>query len=176
MVDANFVLNLVNTAGILAGVYIAINELRKGREERRNQFSQTGLNAFSSPGFMESWVSFLRNMDFSTYEEWGEKYGPYTNPEAAKHWYTLTGHFSMMGLMVMNGQLDLETVLIYVDPNMPFMLWEKSLPIFKAWRERFNNPDMQKGFEYLVNELKKNYPNHTAIPNPSRQRLMQQQS
>jgi len=39
MVEATFVLNLVETVGILVGVAIAIMEIRKGREERGNQFS-----------------------------------------------------------------------------------------------------------------------------------------
>jgi len=173
MVDATFALNLVETVGILIGVAIALMEIRKGREERRNQFSYELLRVYSSMAAQESWISFVNNMDFSTYEEWSEKYGPYTNPEAAKHWYALINYFNTLGLQTMNGQIDLETVLIYVDPNIPLMLWNKSLPIFQAWRERYNNPHMRNGFEYLVNELKRRHPKHTPIPHPQRLRLMQ---
>ena len=40
MVDATFALNLVETVGILVGVTIAIIEIRKSREDRRNQVAE----------------------------------------------------------------------------------------------------------------------------------------
>jgi hypothetical protein len=111
-------------------------------------------------------------LDFSSNEEWGEKYGPYVNPEASKHWYSLVFYFNSLGKRVINGQIDLDTVLLYVEPFGPLLTWEKSLPIFEAWRKRFNYPIMS-GFEFLVNSIKERYPTIVATPHPDRERLLQ---
>jgi len=174
MVDANFVLNLVEAVGILVGVAIAIMEIRRSREERDIHFSIDYVRDATSPEGWKSWFSFLRNMDFSSYEEWSEKYGPYVNPEAALHWYSMFSYYDGLGRRILNGHIDLETVLSYLDPIIPFAVWEKSKTIFEEWRERFNYPDMEYGFEFLVKELKRKYPDVTYIPNPERQRFMQQ--
>jgi len=172
MVDATFMLNLVETVGILVGVTIAIMELRKGREERRNQFSAELLRTWSTREFWENWISFLRNMDFSTIEEWNEKYGPYVNPEASKHWYSLIFFYDLLGKRVIDGQIDLESVLFYVEPFGILLTWEKSLPIFEEWRERMKFPIMS-GFEFLVNSVQERYPTLMSTPYPDRERLMQ---
>jgi hypothetical protein len=67
MVDANFVLNLVNTVGILVGITVAIMEIRASRKERRNQFNDALTQVNLSHESVRSYVSFL-NMDFSTFE------------------------------------------------------------------------------------------------------------
>jgi len=172
MVDATFVLNLVETVGILVGVAIAIMEIRRSREERRNQFSAEFLRHWSTREFWENWISFLRNMDFSTVEEWAEKYGPYANPEVSKHWYTLIFYFDKLGRRVDDGKIDLDSALFYVEPFGVLLTWEKSLPIFEEWRERMNYPIMS-GFEFLYNETKKKYPTLVSTPSPYRERLMQ---
>jgi len=73
----------------------------------------------------------------------------------------------------LNGHIDLEDVVGYVEPYGLLLVWERSFPIFEKWKERYNNPKAFEGFEFLVNEIKKTYPNITLISNPQRQRLMQ---
>jgi len=166
MVDATFALNLVETVGILVGVTIAVIEIRKSREERRNQFSLEYIQYSGSQELWEHWISILNNMDFSTYEEWQEKYGPRTNPEVAKHWYSFTFYHDTLGNRILNGQIDLESVLLYLQPYGAILVYKKSLPIFEAWRELYNLPKIMGGYEFLVNKLKKRHPNVTIETNP----------
>ena len=173
MVDATFALNLVETVGILVGVTIAIIEIRKSREDRRNQVADQFLEYSKSQEYMEHWISFLRNMEFSTYEEWSEKYSPYVNPEAAVHWYTLHFYIDTIGKRVIDGMIDLDLALSNMPASMVIGIWEKSQPIFEEWKKRYNMPTWVPGLEYLYNEMKKIYPDMSFAPNPQRQRLMQ---
>ena len=108
MVDATFVLNLVETVGILIGVAIAIMEIRKSREERNDQVTDQFMQYRYSNEFVENWVSFLLNSDFSTYEEWSEKYSPYVNPEVYTHFLSLLSFFNAVGQRLMDGSMNLE--------------------------------------------------------------------
>lgn len=173
MVDATFLVNLVEAVGILAGVAIAIMEIRKSREDRRIQVADQFLAYSTSQEFMEHWISFLRNMEFSTYEEWGEKYDPYVKPEVAVHWFSLVFFLELVGQRVIDGMIDLDMALSNLSASMVIGIWEKSKPIFEEWRKRYNIPQWMNGFEFLYNEMKKEYPGFTFAPNPQRQRLMQ---
>ena len=115
----------------------------------------------------------MNNMDFSTYEEWSEKYSPYANPEASVHWYTLMSFFEAVGQRVKDGTMEVDAAISSLSDMIVIAVWEKSLPIFDEWRKRFNSPSMMNGFELLYNEIMKMNPHTKFIPNPQRQRLMQ---
>jgi hypothetical protein len=172
MVDANFALNLVETVGILVGITIAILEIRRSREERRYQAASEILELPFSK-IPEHWTNFIRNSDFSTYEEWSEKYSSYSNPEAFTNFISLFNTFNMFGWNVIDGLIDVDMVLNRVGVNSIIGLWEKYSVVFHEWRKRYNYPDFGKGLEFLYNEAKKKYPEVGWIPNPDRIRLMQ---
>ena len=174
MVDVTYqmVLSTLQTAGILAGIAYYLFMMRRLREERRNQYANEVGNISFSQEYSENWISFLRNMEFSTYEEWGEKYGPYVNPDAAIRYFSLISYYNSLGTRIMKGQIDADSVTEYMMAFHPLLVWEKSITIFEEWRKRYNNPKMMNGFEYLVTEIKKIHPNLTSTPNPQRQRLM----
>ncbi len=171
MVDATFLLNLVETVGILVGVTIAIMEIRKGREDRRNQVADQFLEFSKSQEYMEHWISFLRNMDFETYDEWSEKYGPYANPEAAVHYYALIHYMDTVGRRVIEGRMDLDLAVSNMPIAMVIGVWEKSQPIFEEWKKRYKLSSYAPGLELLYNEMKKTYPEMSFTPSPQRQRL-----
>jgi hypothetical protein len=173
MVDATFALNLVETVGILVGVSIAIMEIRKSREERRNQVLDQLFQLGSSFEYTKHWTSFVNNSEFSNYDEWSEKYGAYTNPEAFTHWLSFLRYHELIGQRVISGLIDLDIALINLDPVSIIGIWEKSKPIINEWRKRYNLPSFFNGFEFLHDEMRKIYPDFAFNLNPQRHRLMQ---
>ena len=147
-------------------------EIRRSREERQNQVSDQFLQYRCTHEYNEGWVSFVNNMDFSTYEEWGEKYGPYANPEAAKHWFTIHSFYEAVGQRIIDGSMELEKALSNNIDAMVVLFWEVSRPIFMEWRKRFNTPHHGKGVEYLYNEIIRVHPELTLPRDPERQRWM----
>lgn len=161
MVDTSFVLNLVETVGILIGVTIGIIEIRNIREERRNQMIDLNIQNSGRIETYEKWIRAVSQV-FSSYEEWREKYGPITNPEAAKYMYAIWGIYDALGNNLRDGYIDADYMLKNISPIIPVIaIWERSKVIFEHWRERYNYPSMYDGFEYLYNIVKKEYPDVT---------------
>jgi hypothetical protein len=167
MVDANFVLNLVEAIGILVGVSIAILEIRRSREERRNQLIDQVIENSRKTERMEPWIH-ATNQNFSSYEEWFEKYSPATNPEEAKYMYSIWTYYDVLGKHLREGLIDSDYMLSNVNPIVAMAIWEKSKVIFETWRERYNFPSFYDGFEYLHNTIKEMYPEVTYTLSPLR--------
>jgi hypothetical protein len=173
MVDANFALNLVETIGILVGVTIAILEIRRNREERKYLVASEILQLPMTIG-QDTWISILQNSDFSTYEEWSEKYSSYANPEAFKDFLAFWSILEMMGQNVIDGLVDSDMVIKRINPPSIIWIWEKYYVVIEEWRKRYGYPYYGEGVERLYNEAKKKYPDAGLILNPDRHRLMQQ--
>jgi hypothetical protein len=157
MLELSTTLNLIETAGILIGITLGIMEIRNIRQDRRNQFAVEMLEYHISQEYTEHWLSFMK-MKYSTPEEWREKYGPVANPEEAVHWYIIANTFDQIGHRLLNGQIDFDTVLSYLNPVSVEYAWEKCNSIFEEWRELYNLPSIMAGFEFLVKEIKRKYP------------------
>ena len=167
------VLQVLQTAGILVGIvyYITImrntqktreltlqsQELtRKAQEQahetRQVQFCWQALERVHSREFMGRTIEIMYHQDFKDYEEWREKYGPSTNPDAYVDYYQVTSTCQGLGYLVQNGVLELEALSKHIRPRSIILLWEKIEPIVKVHREKLN-PTAYDSFEYLANEF-----------------------
>jgi len=172
-ITASLVLQIVQTIALIVGIvyYITImrntqrtreltlqsQELtRKAQEQayetRQVQFCWQALERVHSREFMGRTIELMYHQDFKDYEEWREKYGPSTNPDAYVDYYHVTSTFQGLGYLVQNGVLELEALSKHIRPRSIIFLWEKIEPIVKAQRERLN-PTAYDSFEYLANEL-----------------------
>jgi hypothetical protein len=142
-------------------------EIRKSRIERRYQVASQiiQLPISETP---EHWTSVIRNSDFTTYEEWGEKYGPISNPEAYRHWIAFWNFYDMMGKDAIDGFVDLDMVLNRLEPTVIVGLWEKYSIIIHEWRKNYNYQRVGEGVEFLYNVAKKKYPEVTFRLGPQR--------
>jgi hypothetical protein len=168
------VLNTLQTAGILVGIayYLVImrnsqktreltlqsQELaRKAQEQqsetRQIQFCWQALERVYNKEFMRRIIEIMYHQDFKDYEEWREKYGPTSNPDAYVDYYQVTSTYQGLGYLVQSKVLDLEALSQYIRPRSVIFLWEKVEPIVKVHRERLN-PNAYDSFEYLANELR----------------------
>lgn len=167
-------LQFLQTAGILVGIIYYITIMRNQQKTReltlesyelarkaQNQASETrqmqfGWNALErvfDKDFMRRMIDVMYHQDFSDYEDWREKYGPSTNPDAYVDWLNVTSTFQSLGYLVQSKVLDIETLSRFVHPRGVIFLWERVEPITKIHRERYN-PNAYESFEYLANEMR----------------------
>jgi len=159
MVEASIV-NLTELAVLVVGVVVALQQLRDIKETketeletRQLQFCWQALERVHNKEFMRRTIAIMYHMDFKDYEEWREKYGPSTNPDAYVDFYQVTSTHQGLGYLVQNGVLELEVLSKYIRPRGIISLWEKIQPIVKVHRETLN-PTAYDSFEYLANELR----------------------
>jgi len=122
-------------------------------ETRQIQFCWQALERVYNKEFMRRMLEIMYHQDFKDYEEWREKYGPSTNPDAYVDYYQVTSTYQSLGYLVQNKALDLEVLSKHIRPRGIILLWEKIEPIVKVHRERLN-PTAYDSFEYLANELR----------------------
>jgi hypothetical protein len=122
-------------------------------ETRQVQFCWQALERVHNKEFMRRTIEIMYHMDFKDYEEWREKYGPSTNPDAYVDYYQVTSTHQGLGYLVQNGVLDPEALSKHIRPRAIISLWEKIEPIVKVHRERLN-PTAFDSFEYLADEMR----------------------
>jgi hypothetical protein len=155
------VFQFLQTVGILMGVYYYITTIRTNQrnqeltlETRQLQLYMRVLEDNRTKEFQMQWIDVAYHQEFEDYEEWREKYGPRTNPEAYANFFHVTNWFQGIGYLVKTGVLDVEVVSEYIRPRSVVYLWEKVAPIVKVHRET-TNPCACDSFEYLVREVEK---------------------
>jgi len=159
LVEASLV-NYAELAVLAVGVAIALiqlNNISRTRETeletRQIQFCWQALERVHNKEFMRRVLEILYHQDFKDYEEWREKYGPSTNPDAYVDYYHVTSTLQGLGYLVQTKVLDLEALSKHIRPRAFILLWEKIEPIVKVHRETLN-PAAYDSFEYLANELR----------------------
>ncbi|MHA2428991.1 MAG: DUF4760 domain-containing protein [Candidatus Hermodarchaeia archaeon] len=160
MVDATFVLNLVETVGILIGVTIAVKQLRdidetneRDLETRQTQLQLNILAQTRTTNFISRYMQLVYGQEYNTYEEWIEKYGPRTDPESYTTYVYVTGMYQNLGVLLKRKLLSAEEIAEQIRPMSFITLWEKIAPIVKHHRETVN-PTAYEPFEYLANNMR----------------------
>ena len=150
------VLGTLQTVGLLVGIFYYIMTIRANQknqeltlETRQLQLYMKVLEDNRTQEFQKQWTDVAYHQEFKDYEEWREKYGPRTNPEAYANFFHVTNWFQGIGYLVRTGVLDVEVVSEYIRPMSVIFLWEKVSPIVKVHRET-TNPRALDSFEYLA--------------------------
>jgi hypothetical protein len=92
--------------------------------------------------------------EFDNFEEFWEKYGPYTNMDGYITFMTRAAWYEGLGVLVKRGLVDASMVDdLNSGPIISF--WEKiCAPIANEVREVYNNPSAFEWTEYLYNQIK----------------------
>jgi len=161
------VLSTLQTLSLMVGVFYYIFIMRNSQktrelslkaqeqafETRQIQFCWQALERVHNTEFMRRMLEVMYHQDFKDYEEWREKYGPSTNPDAYVDYYHVTSIFQGLGYLVQSKVLELEALSRHIRPRSIILLWEKIEPIVKVHRDGLN-PTAYDSFEYLANELR----------------------
>jgi hypothetical protein len=175
MVDLTLsvVLQLVQTIGVLVGIvyYLSIMRTNQKNQERTQLAQEEAEKARQremiilrsqtyTMEYARAFIAVERMEDWNTLEEFENKYGIHTNPEAFAQTLYMRNLFNSAGLLLKEG-VNPDLLFQLYAPGAVISIWEKQLPHVELVRERFNYPELYSGFEYLYNEAKKMYPNMT---------------
>ena len=153
------VLSTIQTLSLIVGIIYYLTIMRNNNNARQREMIIQRSQSYS----LEYTRAFLevRNMtDWEDAEEWEEKYGRTTNPEARSKWLYIMRLYTLAGLHLKEGA-DPDLLFELYPHGAVMMLWEQFEPVIRYARERSNNPRRWKPFEYLYNEAKKRYPDIT---------------
>lgn len=103
--------------------------------------------------FLKYYIEMIHDQEYKSYEEWLEKCGPMTNPEAYVYYYYVTGMFQNLAHPVRENVLTVETLAKQEHPRAIISLWEKIQPVVLYHREHLN-PNAYDDLEYLHDEMK----------------------
>ena len=159
MVEASLV-NLAELGVLVIGVIITLrqlNDIKQTREEElesmQTQLQMQILDKTRTMEYVKHAVEFAYNQNFQDYDEWIEKFGPRTNPEAYMQYIHITELIQNLGLLVKRNVIDADTLSRQLRPRSIIYAWEKIEPIVKYHRENIN-PAAYEEFEYLANEMR----------------------
>lgn len=98
-------------------------------------------------------TEILWRWQWSSYDEYWDKYSPLKNPEANVTRRVARSYYNGLAALVRRGLLDLE-LLHELNPSGVQRYWEKIGPIALEFRRRNDYPDYLEPVEYLANEMR----------------------
>ena len=175
MVDVTYqmVLSTLQTVGLLVGVFyyiISLNNQQKTRElalktqettleTRKVQMAQDIISKLTLKSFYTSWMDIVYNQPYEDFDDWFEKYGPYTNMPAYLHFCYVVEQYDMAGFALKQGLVPAEyTYSRHGDTAI--RVWDTVEPIVKRLREASPSGkgryySLWDNFEFMANEYKR---------------------
>ena len=155
------ILQMVQTIGILMGVFYYIMTLRNQEKARKHTEEtrkiQTATHIAQRTQTPENGLIAIElyDMKWTDFNDYLSKYDSTVNPENyVKRRKIFTMH-EEAGYLLSQGMYDIDTLYELGNPSGNIALWEKFKPVIMGLRERHNDPAMYKWTEYLIGEYKK---------------------
>jgi hypothetical protein len=148
------VLSTLQTVGILVGIVYYITIMRNAQKARKIELVS---RIYEIERSVESGIIGIEllEMEWTDFDDFLAKYDSSVNPENfAKrfHWWT---YYQEVGFMLHEGIVDVDTVYMLLGGRNSRTMWEKFKPIILEFRERYEDPDFFKYFEYYADEITK---------------------
>jgi hypothetical protein len=153
MVDIQTISIVLAASSIIIGMIIGVEQLRDLKKSRRSEIKLQFYSTFK-PEFLNQIVNIIYKQEFSTLQEYVDKYGPRVDPES---------HASTMSLLYTLNSVGMFLREKYVDPHSLFQIWNplaikevwsRIEPVVKEWREYYEYPELFESFEYLASEAR----------------------
>ena len=164
------VLQILQTAGILVGIFYYVMTLRNTRrnqqitlETRQSQLFMQILDKMWSPG-MEEKVLLLDSMLDASDEEWLERYN--SDDEFSRAFTVYAYAWEALGTLLKAGMYDVELLALYYATGTIYE-WERYRDIVHNWR--LINKRSYDMWEYAYDALKRYLEEHPELapgPNP----------
>ncbi len=149
------VLSTLQTVALIVGIayylFIMRNSQRNQQhqlETRRAQLYMTLFNTINNQDIFRLWYE-IREYQFADYDEFMDKYGPESNPDAYNKMVKILWLFTEMGTLVHRGYITIDDVSHLVSNN-PILAWEKYGPIIEISRVKRYSKFTYATFEYLA--------------------------
>ena len=158
------VLSILQTAGILVGIYYYVMTLRNAQKNRMIEMVFQRVQTRNPEYFKNIYDANPSLLEWDTVEEFHRKYNWRTTPNLIAKRGHIFAKLNAWGYLLREGLVDLEFLARHHNPSFIKYWWEENEPIFIDQRRRTNNPEAEKDFEFLYDEVKKKYPNVTGDP------------
>lgn len=156
------VLQILQTAGILVGIYYYITTIQTNRknqqlqlETRQAQLLMNLMNTFRSTEYRRQWHT-LWAVEWRDFKDFKEKYHG-KDIEVMSAYTSVMTFYESIGVIVRNGLIDIDKVYSLLPAIK--MTWERYEPLIMGDREMFTEYTLQgrkgawDGFEFLYNEI-----------------------
>jgi len=158
MVEASLV-NLAELGVLVVGVVIALQQLRDIKQTRETELETRQAQLFMN--IYDKWSNLeinrtrrvLEKWEWNNYDDWNEKYGAETNPEAYSQYVFIASWFEGIGVLIKRKLID-PTMVDDLMSLVSLWGWEKFGPIVREYRVRKNRPQYFEFWEYLYNEIR----------------------
>ncbi len=120
-------------------------------------------NTFN-PEFLNQIVNIIYKQEFSTLQEYVDKYGPRVDPESHASTMSLIYTLNSVGMFLRERDVDPHSLFEIWNPLFIKEVWSRLEPLIKGWREFFEYPELFESFEYLGNEAMKITPVERDVP------------
>ena len=158
MVSVETVSIVIAAVSVVIGVINSIMSNRKADQQR-----QTEIDTRQAELFMQLYNRYitrefraaiieLQSWSWESYDDYMDKYGPLTNPEATTLHITTENVFEGIGVLVQRGLID-KTLVIDLVWFALGNYWERFGPIWKEMRIRMGHPNLADHTEYLYNAI-----------------------
>jgi hypothetical protein len=111
---------------------------------------------YRSKGFRQDVIE-IRNQEWTDFDDFWEKYGEETNPDAWTSWLTVAAFFNGVGVLLKRNLIDIILVEDLLS-NVVFGMWSRmEVPLhgYRKWQTRtLFGLEILHGFEYLYKQLK----------------------
>ena len=159
MVDITEISAVVAAAGVLVGVVYYILEIRHQRSMRQTEIETRQANLFMQiydhfydEDFLSKLSEIIYRWEYRDFDDFCQKYGPSTNPEAFAKFDSVGNYFKGIGVLLKKQLIDLDLVDELMGTSIR-KYWEKSRSFVIEDRREW--PHSYEGVEYLYNELQK---------------------
>jgi hypothetical protein len=166
MVEVTYqmVLSTIQTVSLVIGIiyYLTIMRNQQRASEQSSKARQRELILLRSQSYSidyaNAYAEVIGMEDWETVEEFHEKYGRESNPEAFAKWLYIRSVFNFAGLLLKEEGTDPDLIFQLYAPPAIIGFWERHELVIKEVRVRFNYPSYWEPFEYLYNEAKRRHP------------------
>ena len=139
------------TGVLIAAVYYVLKK-RVTLQTRQAQLFIPIYSTYHSDEYMKAYSEIMR-WKWENYDDYINKYGPESNPEAYIMYRKVFGFFEGVGVLVRRRLIDPSLVDDLMSGAI-VQYWERFESILLERRRRLNWPQVGEQIEYLYNEVK----------------------
>jgi hypothetical protein len=143
--------------GLAASIVYYANIIQNANKARQRDTVFQKLQGFTLE-YIKTYVEVASYTDWKTPDEFREKYGRITNPEAYAKYIYINRAYELAGILLMEKMADPELLFKLYPAGAVISIWETFSPYILDQRRLRNNPERNAAFEYLYNEAKRIYP------------------
>lgn len=151
----------VAACGLIASISYYVRFLRLTNktqvlhlETRQVQLFLDITESTASPEFQKLFYRVAFVDDWDDVEDYFARYGPESNLDAYSEHMFIWQRLDSLGLLLRKGVVDLDSLGVVLMASA-LTMWHKYSPIITVARDRFGQPGMWNGFEYLASQVER---------------------